>query len=250
VGFFLAARRIASVAGHVVHGLWVSVTRLRHAPEDERRAAVQWWSARLLALMGIELRVTGALVPGSVLAVANHVSWLDIASLHATSPRIRFVSKAAVAHWPLIGRLTRTAHTLFIERERKRDAMRVVHEIAGSLTAGDAVGVFPEGTTGPGDAVLPFHANLLQAAISTATPVQPVLLHYSEPGRAVSAAVQYIGDTTLVGSVLKLAFARGVVVHVRFLDPVPSAGGNRRELAQSLQGLLADRLAAELARAG
>jgi 1-acyl-sn-glycerol-3-phosphate acyltransferase len=247
VRFLLAARRLANVAGLVLHGLWVAQVRLRGAPPAARRAAVQWWSGRLLALMDIELRVTGALAPGALLAVANHISWLDIAALHATSPRIRFVSKAAVAHWPLIGHLTRAADTLFIERERKRDAMRVVHEVASALTAGDAVGVFPEGTTGPGDVVLPFHANLLQAAISTATRVQPIVLRYSEPGRAVSTAAQYLADITLVGSLLRLAGARGVVVHVSFLEPVAPAQSGRRELAQSLHGLVAERLAAELA---
>jgi 1-acyl-sn-glycerol-3-phosphate acyltransferase len=250
VRLFAAARRIAGVAGHVFHGLWVAIVRLRGAPEPARQAAVQWWSRRLLVLMGIELRLAGALAPGAVLVVANHVSWLDIAALHAAGPRIRFVSKAAVAHWPLIGRLTRTAHTLYIERERKRDAMRVVHEVAAALTQGDAVGVFPEGTTGPGDTVLPFHANLLQAAVSTGTPVQPVVLRYSEPGRAVSEAAQYLDDVTLVGSVLRLACARGIVVHVTFLEPVvPVAGLGRRELAQALHDRIAARLAAELADA-
>jgi 1-acyl-sn-glycerol-3-phosphate acyltransferase len=200
--------------------------------------------------MGIELRRTGELAPGAVLVVANHISWLDIASLHATGPRIRFVSKAAVAHWPLIGRLTRTAHTLFIERERKRDAMRVVHEVARALTAGDAVGVFPEGTTGPGDTVLPFHANLLQAAVSTGAPVQPVVLRYSEPGRAVSPAVQYLDDTTLVGSVLRIACARGVVVDVSFLDPVVPRAMGRRELAQALHERVAMRLDRDLGQHG
>jgi 1-acyl-sn-glycerol-3-phosphate acyltransferase len=250
VSVLAAARRIASVAGHVFHGLWVANLRLPGAPEAERQAAVQWWSRKLLALMGIELRLDGALVPEAVLAVANHVSWLDIASLHAASPRIRFVSKAAVAHWPLIGRLTRTAHTLYIERERKRDAMRVVHEVAAALKQGDAVGVFPEGTTGPGDTVLPFHANLLQAAISTGTPVQPIVLRYSEPGRPVSEAAQYLDDTTLVGSLLRMARARGIVVHVSFLEPVAPASQGRRELAQVLRERVVGRLAADLARAG
>ena len=245
----VAARRIASVVAHVLHGLWVAMVRLRGAPETERHAAVQWWSDRLLRLMGIELRLAGTLAPGALLAVSNHVSWLDIASLHAASPRIRFVSKAVVAHWPLIGRLTRTAHTLFIERERKRDALRVVHEVARALGEGDAVGVFPEGTTGPGDAVLPFHANLLQAAISTGTPVQPIVLRYSEPGRAVSRAVQYLDDTTLVGSVLRIARARGVVVHVSFMEPVTTTGLGRRELGQMLHDRVAARLAAELTAA-
>lgn len=244
-----APLRLARALTHLAHGLWVTHARLPGRPDAERLARVQWWAAGLLRRMGVELRVHGRLAPGAVLVAANHVSWLDIVALHACDPRIRFVSKAAVGHWPLVGGLARVAGTLFIERERKRDAMRVVHEVAAALGRGDAVAVFPEGTTGPGDAVLTFHANLLQAAVSTGTAVQPVVLRYGDPRRAVSEAAQYIGATTLVGSVLKLVGARGIVAHVHFLEPVPVAGQHRRELAQVLHDLVSAHLQADIALA-
>jgi 1-acyl-sn-glycerol-3-phosphate acyltransferase len=247
VNVLAAAHRLARVLVHLALGLWETHVRLPGRPDGERLAKVQWWAAGLLRCTGAELRLNGQLASGAVLVAANHVSWLDIVALHACEPRIRFVSKAAVGHWPLVGGLARVAGTLFIERERKRDAMRVVHEIAAALTHDDAVAVFPEGTTGPGDAVLAFHANLLQAAISTGTPVQPVMVRYSEPDRAVSTAAQYIGDTTLVGSVLKIVGARGLVVHVRFMEPMPVADLHRRELAQALQDQVSAQLAADLA---
>jgi 1-acyl-sn-glycerol-3-phosphate acyltransferase len=227
--------------------LWVARFRLPGRPDAERLVRVQWWASALLRHVGVELRLHGRPAAGAMLVAANHVSWLDIVSLHACEPRIRFVSKAAVGHWPLIGTLAHIAGTLFIERERKRDAMRVVHEVAGALAKGDAVAVFPEGTTGPGDILLPFHANLLQAAISTGTPVQPVLVRYGQPGRAVSEAVQYIGDTTLVGSLFKLVAARGVVAHIRFLEPVPVAELHRRELADRLREQISAQLEADIA---
>ena len=48
-----------------------------------------------------------------------------------------------------------------VGREQRRDAMRVMHEMAQALKDGHCVAVFPEGTTGDGRALLPFHANLL-----------------------------------------------------------------------------------------
>ena len=114
-------------------------------------------------------------------------------------PQARFVSKADVRHWPLLGWLVDAAGTLYIERERKRDAMRVVHQMAEALAAGDMVAVFPEGTTGDGRALLPFHANLLQAAIAAGAPVQPVALRFSDAGACGSARRSAsLGDTTLV----------------------------------------------------
>jgi len=117
-----------------------------------------------------------------------------------------------------------------------------VHEVAAALRQGDAVAVFPEGTTGDGHAVLPFHANLLQAAITTATAVQPVVLRYSEPGQPVSSAAQYTGETTLVESLMKVCRARGLVVDVRFLPAEPAGGLDRRVLAQRLH----ERISVEL----
>ena len=196
----------------------------------------------MLRCLGVAVRVTGRAHPGAVLMVANHVSWLDIPALHASAPQARFVSKSDIARWPLLGNLARAGGTLFIERERKRDALRVVHEVAEALRNADAVAVFPEGTTGAGDGVLPFHANLLQAAISTSTVVQPVVLRYSEPGHPVSIAAQYIDDTTLMESIKKVCRARGLMVDVRFLAAEPAGERDRRALAETLR----ERIAAEL----
>ena len=238
----VALWRILRVAGMVAQGLWLAGVVMPRLDAAGRHAIVQRWSVKMLRCLGVEVRVAGSALPGAVLMVANHVSWLDIPALHASAPQVRFVSKSDIAHWPLLGKLARAGGTLFIERERKRDALRVVHEVAEALHAADAVAVFPEGTTGAGHGVLPFHANLLQAAISTSTTVQPVVLRYSEPGHPVSVAAQYIADTTLVESLMKVCRARGLVVDVRFLAPEPAGELDRRVLAEKLQG----RVAAEL----
>jgi 1-acyl-sn-glycerol-3-phosphate acyltransferase len=238
----VATWRILRVIDMVARGLWLTAFVMPRADAPAWHAVVQRWSLRMLQCLGVTVRVTGTPQPGAVLMVANHVSWLDIPALHASAPRTHFVSKSAIAHWPLLGRLARAGGTLFIERERKRDALRVVHEVAAALRLGDAVAVFPEGTTGAGHEVLPFHANLLQAAITTATAVQPIVLRYSEPGLPVSVAAQYIGDTTLVESLMKVCTARGLVVDVRFLPVEPAGELDRRALAQRLHDRIADEL--------
>ena len=197
----------------------------------------------MAGLLGIGLDAQGQARTGASLLVANHVSWLDILAVHAVCPQARFVSKADVRHWPLLGWLVGAVGTLFIERERKRDALRVLHLTADALRAGDTVAVFPEGTTGDGRTLLPFHANLLQAAIATGTPVQPMALRYSEPGQAVSPAVAWLGDTTLVSSLWTIACAQGLVVHVRALPAEASAHADRRALAEHLQQVLSEALA-------
>jgi 1-acyl-sn-glycerol-3-phosphate acyltransferase len=238
----LALRRFLCVIAMVLRGLWLASVVMPRRDAAGRRAIVQRWSVRMLGGLGVEVRTSGRAHPGAVLVVANHVSWLDIPALHASAPQVRFVSKSNIAHWPLLGRLARAGGTLFIERERRRDAVRVVHEVAAALRQSDAVAVFPEGTTGAGDGLLPFHANLLQAAITTATAVQPVVLRYSEPGHRLSVAAQYVGQTTLGQSLMKVCRARGLVVDVRFLEAEPAGEPDRRVLAEVLR----ERIAAEL----
>jgi 1-acyl-sn-glycerol-3-phosphate acyltransferase len=236
VGLMLALWRLLWLVVHLLHGMGLIWLRFGRLSAAGRQALVQWWSARLLRLIGVRLTVSGAPREGASLLLANHVSWLDIATLHAACGRARFVSKADVLAWPLLGWLIRHVGTLFIERERKRDALRVVHEVAACLQRGDTIAVFPEGTTGPGDRVLPFHANLLQAAIAVAAPIQLAVLRYSEPGMTLSTAAQYIDDTTLIQSIWRVISARGLAVELRFLSSHATAHADRRALAEHMRG--------------
>jgi 1-acyl-sn-glycerol-3-phosphate acyltransferase len=239
-----AVGRLLSVVLHVFHGLAIVLLRFPGLDLAARHERIQWWARRMLALLGIELDVTGQPHRGGALLVANHVSWLDIIAVHAVCPRARFVSKADVKAWPLIGRLVDAAGTLYIERERKRDAMRVVHQTAEALQAGDMVAVFPEGTTGDGRTLLPFHANLLQAAIAAQAPVQPVALRFSDPRDRVSAAAAYIGDTTLVESLWAIAKADRLRAHIALLPAEGTRHLDRRALAEHLRVQIGEALEA------
>jgi 1-acyl-sn-glycerol-3-phosphate acyltransferase len=236
--------RLLRVVVHVLHGVAIVARRFRSLDARQRQQRIGWWSRGLLHAMGVGLVIEGQFRGGASLVVANHVSWLDIAAVHASCPRARFVSKSDVRRWPLLGWLIAAVGTLFIERERKRDALRVVHQMASALQSGDVVAVFPEGTTGDGRSLLPFHANLLQAAIATEVPVQPVALRYNEPGLDWSPAVSWMGATTLLHSAWAIACARGVQVRVTVLPARTTAHADRRVLAQCLH----DDIAAALTR--
>jgi 1-acyl-sn-glycerol-3-phosphate acyltransferase len=239
----VGAWRLLRVLVHGVHGLAIILLRFPSYGAATRHARIQWWSAKLLRVMGIALEVQGTTPhAGAKLLVANHVSWLDIAALHAVLPEARFVSKADVKHWPLVGTLVAGAGTLFIERESKRDALRVVHQMADALKAGDSVAVFPEGTTGDGRTLLPFHANLLQPAVSTGVPVQPVLLRFFDPAHEVSPIAEFLGDTTLAQSLWRMVCARGLGVEVRVLSAQATAHADRRALAAHLRETIAQAL--------
>jgi len=235
-----AAWRILRALAHGLAG-WCTIRFLfPRLSEPERHAHVQAWAARMLQVLAIELRVEGQPpVQGPLLLVANHLSWLDILVVHAAR-HCRFVAKSDVRHWPLIGPLATGAGTLYIERDKRRDALRVVHHMAESLRAGEIVAVFPEGTTGDGTRVLPFHANLFQAALSADAPVQPVALRYVDARTGKdSPGPLYLGDETLVASLWRTLNSPPIVAEIRFGQPETAQGRDRRRWAHDLRAAVA-----------
>ena len=231
-----AACRLVRALVHALGGLATIVFVFPRLTVGQRNARVQAWAAGMLRVLGIGLQVHGQPpAHGPVLLVANHISWLDILVMHAAR-HCRFVSKAEVRHWPLIGRLATGGGTLYIERASRRDAMRVVHQMAERLRAGDILGVFPEGTTGDGTTLLPFHANLVQAAISADAPAQPVALQFIDDasGRP-SRSPSYLGDETLVGSLWRTLAGPPFTAHVAYGPPQLAGGRERRAWAADLR---------------
>lgn len=241
----LGGWRLARALLHGLRGLALVCAVFPLLRRADREARIGVWAGRMLRAFGIGLELHGRWRPGAKLVVANHVSWLDILVLHAACPEARFVSKAEVRRWPLVARLADAARTLYLERGRTRDASRVVHRIADALREGDTVAVFPEGTVGDGHALLPFHANLLQAAIAVAAVVQPVALRYADAGAPVSRAVLFTGDITFGQSLWRVARGQRLRVVVQVLPALVTAHADRRALAERLRGEIAAALDAQ-----
>lgn len=228
--------RLIGIVLHLVRGVWLVKTGFSRLSSTQKEEHVQAWARTMLARLAIKLVVNGQPPQaGPVLLVANHISWLDIVVMHAAR-HCRFVSKAAVHHWPVIGSLADAAGTLYIERESRRDAMRVVHHMVESLKAGDVLAVFPEGTTGDGTTVMPFHANLIQAAISADAPVQAVALHFADcVTGAQSLAPCFTGDDTLLQSLWRTLQTPNLEAIVSFGAPQTALQRDRRTWAADLR---------------
>ena len=227
------------MAAHVGVGLWMVTWRFPRLSSDQQGMQVQAWSVAMLRHLGIALQVRGQPpLVGPVLLVANHFSWLDIVVMHAAR-HCRFVSRSDVQAWPLVGTLATAAGTLYIQRSVRRDALRVVQQMTEALRARDVLAVFPEGTTGDGHTLLPFHANLLQAALAAEAPVLPVGLRYADQATgATSQAPSYVGDDSLLGSLWRTACAPPIVAVVHYGTPQQSQGLDRRAWSAQLRSVV------------
>ncbi|WP_417565925.1 lysophospholipid acyltransferase family protein [Marinobacter sp.] len=196
------------------------------------------WACRCL---GLDIHQHGSPSDSTVLFVSNHISWLDIPILGSLA-QVRFLSKAEVGQWPLIGWLARQAGTLFIRRGGGQ-ARRVRSQIMENLGAGESVLVFPEGTTSAGLTVLPFHGLLLKAGPDSNTPVQPVTISYRRAGRPDHLA-PFIGDDEFHTHLLRMLQQPSARVDVIFhtsVDPAVETGTG--DLSRRLRELILDGLA-------
>ncbi len=194
---------------------------------------VRWWSGGLLRVFGMRVRRTGTPMPGAVMFVANHVSWIDIVALHSQR-MMGFVAKREIADWPLVGWLASQAETIYHQRGSQESLGGVLHEMLARLRTGRAVGVFPEGRTRDGREVGPFHARIFLAAVEAGVPVQPVALRYGEGGSG-QVAVAFRPREGFFANFLRLLGEPSRPVEVAFLEPIQpgEAAGGRRRIAEA-----------------
>ncbi len=240
-GRLRAARRI------LVALLWTlccmpiqALLLLLPGPGRARFPMIYWRT--LCRIIGLKLQVVGRPAGGQTLYLSNHSSWLDILVLGGVLDA-RFVSKAEVAGWPLIGWISKLGRTVFVSRSRTRTGAEA-DAISARLGAGESLILFPEGTTSDGTRVLPFRSSFLSVA-GQARLVQPVTVVYDRMGglpacRRDRPVFAWYGDMETGSHAWALLRRTGtrctVVLHEPF---APEAIPNRKAMAQEVGRIVA-----------
>ncbi len=217
---------------YTVFGLSYTLIRIAVIGDKTRPAyhrVVNWWSRNLLRVFGIRMHQRGAIEPDPVVLLANHVSWLDIAAIHAVHG-VGFIAKAEINNWPLVGYMARAGGTIFHQRGSHDSRAQVTSAIAERLSLKRAVAIFAEGRAGHGGKVLPFHGRLLQPAKDLAIPVQPVAIRFLDSeGR--EADIAFRPGESFVGNFFRLLGGPKVHCEVHLLQSINPVDKGRREIA-------------------
>ena len=215
----------------VMLGLALPSDRVDIAGETLRSRLVRWWQGGLMRVFGMRMRRVGTPLPGAVMFVANHVSWMDISALHSQR-MMGFVAKQEIDGWPVVGRMARRGDTIFHQRGSQESLGGVLDAMVARLREGRAVGVFPEGRTRDGVEVGPFHARIFMAAVEAGVPVQPVALRYGADGEG-QRAVAFQSRENFARNFLRLLGEPARTVEVVFLAPVlPGEADGRAAIAK------------------
>ncbi|MGD0073175.1 MAG: lysophospholipid acyltransferase family protein [Candidatus Binataceae bacterium] len=236
------AKRTAQVVIHTAT-VWLAARLiLPWLDRSRREAVVARWARRTLRIFNVRVAVRGSRARSGVpvMMVANHISWLDMYVMNALCVS-RFVAKSEVASTPVFGTIARQLGAIFIRRGSLRDAHRVKGDAAAALRGGDAVGLFPEGTTSDGTRLRFFYPALFQAAIEAGATVQPIAIRYYHDDGRPSLAPAYTDEVTLVQSIRAVLREPALRAEITFCEPILSHIP-RRELAERARQRIAEAL--------
>jgi 1-acyl-sn-glycerol-3-phosphate acyltransferase len=205
-----------------------------------RRFWFRSWARIVLRIFAVKLTIDGSPPDPPFILVSNHLGYLDII-LYAAILDTRFVSKQDVAKWPVIGLLVRSMGTVFVDRATRKDLMRVNERIGELLDGGEAVLLFPEGTSSGGETVLAFKPSLLEVAARRAQPVHTAGITYrTEEGDPHSSdAVCWWKDMTFPGHFFGLLKLRQIHATIAFCRETVR-GTDRKQLAATLRDSVED----------
>lgn len=144
-----------------------------------RRHCTRFFAKAFFAGTGMRVKVEGLhhLPAGTCVVVANHASYLDGPLMHAALPaHFAFVIKGEMAKVPLAGFLLRRIGSEFVERQNRHRGGRDTQRILGKAAAGQALGVFPEGTFDAPPGLKKFQSGAFLAAARAGLPIVPAVI--------------------------------------------------------------------------
>lgn len=214
--------------------LWIKRPRMG----AEGAIWIHGWCRRIVAALGIKCHVTGELPDadhGPVAVVSNHLSYLDILLFSAAKPFV-MVAKSEVKRWPLLGRLTAQAGTVYVDRGGGPPTYPAVNQaMSEAYRSGLPVLFFPEGTTTNGSEVLPFRRGLFHSVLDNDVKLRTAALCYEigdgNGAACVAKDVCWWGDAFFGPHIFRFLGLKGVSARIAF-DGITVEGEDRFELSE------------------
>jgi 1-acyl-sn-glycerol-3-phosphate acyltransferase len=242
--YFVRFYRITRILLHTITGLAIAFFIWPFISQRKKLKLTKWWCGGLLSSFNIKLVTHGELPPKyttSTMFVANHISWADIHAINSVIP-LRFIAKSEINNWPVFGYLVRKSGTLFINRNQRKDALRIIEMTTQSLQSNDNIGFFPEGTTTDGTVILRFKSSILQAAIDASATLWPIAIRYPLSDGGINTKMAYAGDTSLMESMLNILKQKTPTVELYFLTPIQAHQSDRQAITRTALEAISMRL--------
>jgi 1-acyl-sn-glycerol-3-phosphate acyltransferase len=176
------------------------------------------WSVIMLTTFGVRTVLHGK-KPAVGLMMANHQSYLDIWLIPKYAITV-FVAKAEVRKMPLVGWGASAVDTVYVDRSSKESRQKTKNEIAERIRKGRSVIIFPEGTTGDGNGLLPLKPGMFFNAAEEGLPIIPCAIFYEQAGLA------WVGDDNMAAHFYRNFTKWSTTAHIAFGEPMTGTDGD------------------------
>ena len=209
-------------------------------------ALTRCYSRKVMKLFCVNISVIDAAElfnSAPCLIVSNHLSYLDVLILTSVKPTL-FLSHKGIEREPIIGTLAACGGTVFVDKSAKANLMFEMMQLADILEGGNSLTLFPEGATGDGEMVRPFHSAFIEAAVRAGTSVLPVCLQYcrinGSPVTKENKNLIFIyGEMPFLPHIWALfKNLKTLDVTIKVFDRIPSIGRSRKEIAQCARDVI------------
>lgn len=177
----------------------------------------RFWSVVMLKVFGVKTILHGA-KPKVGLMMSNHQSYIDIWLIPKYAITV-FVAKAEVKKMPLVGWGASSVNTVYVDRSDKESRQKTKNEISNRIKNGRSVIIFPEGTTGDGNGLLPLKPGMFYNAAEEGFSIIPTAIFYEDSDLA------WVGDDPIGAHFFRNFSKLSTTAHVVFGEPMTGTDG-------------------------
>ncbi len=180
-----------------------------------------WWKLDFIDKHKLEVARNEPMV-----IICNHQSLTDIWALYNIKTQFRWLSKAVIFKYPIVGYTMKRAGYIALDRKDPRDRKAAFQKSVETIKRGECMLYFPEGTRSKTGTLLPFKAGAFKLAQECRVRILPVIINGAHQ-------MMVKGEIT----------PRAARVQIKILDPVDAPA--ERDLKEVIAGIR-DNMQAEL----
>ncbi len=175
-------RKITGVVDLIVFTAFLYL--LTWLPWPGRSHPVAWmfnaWCRAFVRALDVDLRLHQKYrtqLPPRFILIANHPGAFEDIGIPALFDVVT-LAKLQVQDWFIVGRITKAAGTLYVDRDNPDSRHHAVELMADAINGGKNIALYPEGGCQGRRLFEKFKSGAFEVSIRTGIPIVPVFLHY------------------------------------------------------------------------
>jgi 1-acyl-sn-glycerol-3-phosphate acyltransferase len=138
------------------------------------------WCRAFVRALDVDLRLHQKNLrplPTRFILIANHPAAFEDIGIPAVFDVVS-LAKLQVQDWHIVGRISRAAGTLYVDRDDAASRQQVIQTMVDAVNAGRNIALYPEGGCKGRRLYSEFKSGAFEVSIRTGIPIVPLFLHY------------------------------------------------------------------------